>query len=710
MATLEKIRSKSVFLIVVIGIALLAFIVGDALTNSRNLFGDHTTIAKTGKTKIDYTDYQRKREDLNNQLEEARRNNPEQMANFDTQLLPQMALDQLLQEGVIATAAQKAGVKSSSNILRYYMLEMGQSPEVMNIVRQLNAAGLAVQTPEQAYEIIFNPTRSGLTVAQMEPYQRLWLKAEQQMKKNIEANQYTRLVYGTVKANDLDKKALYNDYIQTSAVDVAFLPYGVLDAEKYPVSDADLKKMYDERKAFFAVQEPTKEVSFISVNIAPSAADRQHAHDLAVKTVKELSDSTHQVSKETKKEGVSVETRSLRASDIPAGAVKDYVTTAGANEVSLISENLQGFTVVKMGNRVVELDSIEISIVGVASAKLADQVKSALNSGLATDSLSKRFPADSVMAQPAQWVPLYTANGPTNIFPAAQLDSLLNASGYIALSGAGEGQMLAKVVNRKAPVTIYNYDVATYVLGPSLKTVNTERERLEKFLADNPTAKAFNENAAKAGYNIQNYDLTQSLPAIPRVQGMNQYYPDSRQVVRWVMIDGNEGDVSHIYESKNAVTPALYAVAVNAEYEDFVPMDNKEVREVLTRQARARKAGEAMQKEYSAKASSMDAVSKAMGVDVRNNPAFRFGRNNGVGDPEVTGKIAGNKGDKKVVVVAGNDGVYAYQVNGTKTENFPYTDNMYEQQYYQLVNPNMLEMIQGDSKVKNNIYKFEAGD
>ena len=38
MATLEKIRSKSVFLIVVIGVALLAFIIGDALTNSQNIF------------------------------------------------------------------------------------------------------------------------------------------------------------------------------------------------------------------------------------------------------------------------------------------------------------------------------------------------------------------------------------------------------------------------------------------------------------------------------------------------------------------------------------------------------------------------------------------------------------------------------------------------------------------------------------------------
>ncbi|MDE5875715.1 MAG: SurA N-terminal domain-containing protein, partial [Muribaculaceae bacterium] len=57
MATLEKIRSKSVFLIIVIGLALLAFIVGDAITNGRNLFGDQTTVAKVGSEKIDYTDY-----------------------------------------------------------------------------------------------------------------------------------------------------------------------------------------------------------------------------------------------------------------------------------------------------------------------------------------------------------------------------------------------------------------------------------------------------------------------------------------------------------------------------------------------------------------------------------------------------------------------------------------------------------------------------
>lgn len=46
MATLEKIRKRSVLLLVIIGAALVAFIIGDFLNSGRNIFGDGTTVAK----------------------------------------------------------------------------------------------------------------------------------------------------------------------------------------------------------------------------------------------------------------------------------------------------------------------------------------------------------------------------------------------------------------------------------------------------------------------------------------------------------------------------------------------------------------------------------------------------------------------------------------------------------------------------------------
>lgn len=711
MATLEKIRSKSVFLIVVIGVALLAFIVGDALTNSRNLFGDHTTVAKIGKEKIDYTDYQRKREELNNRLEQARRQNPQQYANFDMQLLPQLALNELIGEKLLDEKADLAGIRTSSEQLRFYVLDNPVHPSFSSIVQQLNASGLNITTPQQAYEVIFNPKRNGLTEADMAPFQRAWVAMEEETKQMVRRQTYQRLLYGTIKANDLDRRALYNDFVNTSDVEYAYHPYGQLSEEKYPLTDQDLKAQYDKVKGNFKVNETTKDVSFISVRISPSEADRAAAKALAQATARELRDSAAQLSKELKREGVSLERKELRASDIPAGALKDYVLSAQRDSVKIISENLRGFQIVKMGRRTTAVDSIQLNLVQVAGATLPEKVLASLNNGLSVDSVSKRFPADSVMAQTKQWIPLFTREGRTQALEQGQLDTLLQSGGkFITLVSTPQGAVLAQVSERKAPKEIYEFEEVNYELKPSSRTVADQRAKLEKFLEENTTSKAFEANASKAGYTIESLSLSQSTPAIPRGNGMQVYYPDSRQVVRWVMIDGKPGEVSHIYESKDASQPALYAVAVDAEYDDYAPLSNEDVKNYVTTLARNSKAGDELVKSYQAKASSMASVAQAMAVEPRQAGQFRFGRGSAVRDAKVLGKIAGSKPSQKVMVVKGDDGVYAYIVKGSKKESFPYNEQQYEQQYFQLVNPDLEGMIRGAAKFDNNIFKFEAGD
>lgn len=710
MATLEKIRSKSVFLIVVIGVALLAFIVGDALTNSRNILGDHTTVAKVGSTKIDFTDYQRKREELNNQLEEARRNNPAQFANFDTQVLPEMALEQLMQEAIILDAADKAGVRSSGNLLRYYMLENPRNPEVMNLVRQLNASGLSVQTPQQAYEVIFNPKRNGLTEAQVEPFQRAWLAAEKATEKMIRQSVYQRLLVGAVRPNDLDKKALYNDYIATSNVDMAFLPFGNLDEKTYPVSDQEIKDRYSKEKELYSVTEPTREISFIAVTVTPSDADQKASRELAAKTVASLAGG-RELPKEIKKEGVNITRHALRASDIPAGPAKEFILNSAVDSVRLVSDNINGFTVVRIAGRTADVDSIQLNIVSAANDKYGNKVMTALNSGLPADSVMSRFSADSVAAQLKQWIPLYTADGATNALPKSTIDSLKNAGGrFIAIQEGPQGMVMAQIVKQNAPVTIYEYDEASYTLTPSQKTKSDARTAFEKFLDANNTADKFTANAQKAGYNVQKFTVTSSTPAVPRFQGMDQYYPDSRQVIRWVMIDGEKGQVSHIYNASDATHPAMYAVAVDDAYDEYVPVTNQNVRDHITALVRADKAGDKLVEQYSKKTQSLQSAAQAMGVEVRNIPSLRFGRNAGVQDAAVIGRISGSKADKKVNITKGTDGIYVYQVMGKENQNFPYNEQMYDQQYYQFVNPDLEQMLQGTNRVKNNIYKFEAGN
>ena len=68
MATLEKIRNKSVLLFVIIIVALLAFILGDFLTSGRTYFGHPTTVAQAGDATVEYQDYQNRLSQAGEQL------------------------------------------------------------------------------------------------------------------------------------------------------------------------------------------------------------------------------------------------------------------------------------------------------------------------------------------------------------------------------------------------------------------------------------------------------------------------------------------------------------------------------------------------------------------------------------------------------------------------------------------------------------------
>ena len=225
MATLEKIRSKSVLLIVVIGVALLAFIVGDALTNGQNLFGDPTTVAKVDGEKIDVTEFQRK-------LEERSQQNQNSQRQMDDQALTEQVLNEMIMEKLINSAIEKLGISASSEQLRKHMFENFQNQDVAMLVQQMNAAGMNAQTPAEAHDMIFNPKKYGLPESQVSGLQAAWIGMENAAKEQIKLRTYANLMQNTFKANDLDKKALFDDVNISYNIKLAYKPYGQIDEAK----------------------------------------------------------------------------------------------------------------------------------------------------------------------------------------------------------------------------------------------------------------------------------------------------------------------------------------------------------------------------------------------------------------------------------------------------------------------------------------------
>lgn len=134
------------------------------------------------------------------------------------------------------------------------------------------------------------------------------------------------------------------------------------------------------------------------------------------------------------------------------------------------------------------------------------------------------------------------------------------------------------------------------------------------------------------------------------------------------------------------------------------------MKDYLEGKIRRQKAGDEMVKKFSAAGTTIEQIAAAMKVEPSEVADFRFGRNGAVRDASVIGRVAGSKPGAKVLVLRGDDGVYAIKINGNKKENFKYDAKNYARQFQQAVQPNYPKMLKSGKGYKNQVYRFEAGE
>ena len=268
MAVLEKIRSKSVLLLVVIGVALLAFIIGDFLNSGRSFFGAGTTVAKVDGKKISITDFQRRYEEYNQRLQAS--NQKVDGAVVQNQVLEDMVTEQLLEE-----EAEALGIDVTDAEITEAMTGAGAVPAVVQMARQLG-----LETPAQLHDLVFNPGKYGARDEDVAMVRAQWMEMEQNVINQLKYQKIGVLLAGAIQANDLDKEAIAADMSTASTIDLVNVPYSSLDNKDFPVSDEELKARYEKEKGQFKTDDEIRKIHYIAVNIAPSQADLAEAQTL----------------------------------------------------------------------------------------------------------------------------------------------------------------------------------------------------------------------------------------------------------------------------------------------------------------------------------------------------------------------------------------------------------------------------------------------
>lgn len=692
MATLEKIRNKSVLLFVIIIVALLAFILGDFLTSGRTYFGSPTTVAKAGGASVDYQDYSKRLNEMSEQLRNQGR-------EYNNDALTQNVVQTLMAEALLKQEYEKLGIKVTNQELTQAMTGENPDPAAMQMIytlsRQLN---LPEMSGRAVYDAMVNPTKYGLPAQAGEELKSIWAQQEKNVEESRLSRKYMNLIDGLFTYNNLDAKAYYDDNATTYHIAYVSKDASSISDEDAGFTDADVKALWNSRKSEYRLDEPMREIDYIYVAIEPSQADRVQGQQVVENALQGLN-TTEGLDAVSTNSHFVVQTTKAPLSQYNRQQ-QEFIKEVEVGQAQQIERMTDHYVLAKLLGITQGIDSISVGMVDVAETVSIDSVVDVINGGKAIADVINNV---TIAGQDTVWMPL----------EGIQIDEKIKAALTEAPVGKAfvyrdtiQGTPMARIfkVNRRhAPVNYYEVATIEYTVDPSQETLTDLTSALRTFISNNSSAGEFAKNAEEAGYSILNDQVSPSSTAIGNAK-------DSRRFVKWVM-DAKKGQVSPLLQDDKQ--SYLMAIAVMDAYDDYLPYTSAAVNAQLRSQARNSKKAQKMLADNAGKASDLKGYAELLGAEVREGDVVFTSPSLvgvGVNESALQGAVAAAEKGKLVGPIAGNRGVMVFEVQSVDNDNRPFTAEEYGQRFYQTYGlsrrPTPLPMLLGKNKVENKSLNF----
>ncbi len=683
MSTLESIRQRPILIISILGVALLLFIL-TAVDRPQELFTDNHTVVEVDGQKIDYMEYQRRVEEQQEQLQQ------QGYTNLDPAQVQQYTLQQMVNETLMNQEIERLGLKVTDKELTSALLGETPHPYVGQMLQQMG-----VPSAQTLYDYAYNSSKNGVDPQQAQQLQAMWKALESDTEKLLLQQKFMSMFTGALTANKLDAQAAYDDNASTSTIAYAKTDFSQLKDEDFPVSDSEINSLYNEEKNRYRIQEPQTVLSYITVDIAPSEADRLAAE-------KDVEGAVAALKSQEGTEGIAADSKfyvnrvSATASKL-ATNLKNNLEKLQADTVSVISTYDNRYTIAKLLGSATAVDSVLLDIAYLNEGVSTDSIAAVLNSGVKADSV-----AAIAQKNDSVWISL---TEPSMAILRDEISQAETGKFFATKSAGANPNMAIRVRSKKAPVTVYEIAEITYDILPSNATVSKLNEDIRKFLAENTTAKAFEENATKAGYNALTAVVT---PSSLSVNGL----PESRNAAKWA-IGAEKDEVSGVFRDDKG--SRLMAAAVKDVYTgDFVPATNPEVRAYLTNKIRNQKKGESLVAKYQGKGKTVAEYAAAMGVKA-DTTQVTFGqgyiRNFGMNEAALQANVAVAKQGEVRGPIALNNSVVVFDVVSVSNQGraFNYENDAMvfnQREGVQTFQNQLFNVLLGNKKIDNRIQKF----
>ena len=547
MATLQTIRSKGPLLVVVIGLALFAFIAGDAWKVLQPHQGKQDVGEVNGKT-LTAQEYQKMVDEYTEVIKLTQgvsALNDDQLTQVKDQVWQSYVNNQL-----IAAEAAKLGLTVSKAEVQA-IIEEGTNPLLMQTPFRNPQTGAFDKDMLKKFLVDYAHLDASKMPAQyVEYYQKMgafWNFIEKTLIQSTLAEKYQNLIAKSLISNPVAAEDAFTSRTEQSDVLLAAIPYSSISDSTITVSNSEIKDLYNKKKSSFEQPVETRNIKYIDVLVTPSEEDRkevlnevtEYANQLG--TAADMNTFIRSTGSVVPFSEIAIN-KTVYPNDVVARL--DSVSVGGVYGpyYNATDNTINSFKKLATASMPDSIQYRQIQVVAEDAAKtkaLADSIYTAIKGGADFAEIAKKY------GQTGESTWISSAN-----YEGAQLDGdNLKYVNTITTLGKNEmanlslaqANIILQVMDKKAVKDKYKVAVIKRPVEFSKETYSKAYNDFSQFIAANPTLEKMVANAEDAGYKLlDRNDLYSSEHGIGSIRG-------TKEALRWAF-SAKPGEVSGLYE------------------------------------------------------------------------------------------------------------------------------------------------------------------
>ena len=663
MATLQKIRSKGPLLVIIIGLALFAFVAGDAWKALQPHTGKQD-VGEINGEKISAQDYQNLVDEYTEVYKFSRQTNAVSDAEL-TQIKDEV-WNTLVSSKIIEKAAAELGLKVTDAEMKA-ILATGSHPLLQQTPFQNPQTGtFDVDMLKKFLNEIATMDMSQLPQQYAEYYLSMnnyWNFIEKTLRQSLLMEKYQALISNSMISNPVAAKESYNSASSSMNLLVAAIPYTAVADSTVSVSTSDIKELYNEKKEMYKQYAETRDIKYIDVLVSASQEDRNQLENEVAEYAQQLAAADIELAPFIRSTGSTVlySEVPVKSSAYPRD-IANKLDTAKIGVVSAPYYNRadDSFNAFKVIAKVNEPDSVQYRLIQVVAADeaatntLADSIYTALKGGADFAELAKKYGQEGQ----SMWISGAQYEGaPVEAENATLINTLNNMiKNELKNLDLGQVNLVLQVLDRKAMTDKYQVAIVKRPVDFSKETYNKAYNNFSQFVAANKTLADLEANAEENGYRLlERKNFMSNEHNVSNIAG-------TREALKWVF-EAEEGEVSPLYECGE--NNHMLVVAVTSINEAGYPSIDKVQNELRAEVLRNKKAEKLMAELKNVKSINDAKAIANVVTDTIKHVTFSAPTYVSItrGSEPVLGAYAANAELNKLSApIKGNTGVYVMQV------------------------------------------------